>query len=123
MSNRKWLSGSLALSKLTSVITERKGKNGMVKGIFIPFDHNYLTVKENAVYLNISVGIADEPDKYDQIAMITHKADSTAYKAMSDEEKEKLKELPILGNLKDFSPQSNESDAAPVTDAEGDLPF
>ena len=122
--SRKWLTGSIALSKLVTVITERKGKNGMVKGLFIPFDLNYLTVKEKAVYLNLRVGIADEPDQHGQIAMITQSVDSAIYKVASDEKKEELKKLPILGNLKDWSvSSSNSDDAAQEIGETDDLPF
>lgn len=124
MSVNKWLSGSIALSKLKSVITEKTGKDGnKVKGIFIPFDANYLTVKEKAVYLNLSVGMHDEPDQFDQCAMITLNVDGDIYKAASDEDKEGFKKLPILGNLKDFSGSSSSNDSTQEVSEEDDLPF
>ena len=121
---RKWLTGSITLSKLKSVITERKGKDGnMVKGLFIPFDINYITVKEKAAYLNLRVGIADEPDEYDQIAMITQSVDGATYKEASNEKKEELKNLPILGNLKDWNTGSNSNDSTDEVGPDDDLPF
>lgn len=125
MSVEKWLSGSITLSKLKSVITEKTGKDGeKVKGIFIPFDVNHIAVKEKAAYLNIRVGIHNEPDQYDQDAMITHNVPTEVYKAASDEEKEAFKKLPILGNLRDFGNSGgSENDAAPEVGEEDDLPF
>jgi hypothetical protein len=123
--SRKWLSGSIALSSLKSVITERKGQSGMVKGIFIPIDANYLTLTDkNQVYLNLSVGMLDEPDKYDQIGMVTHSIDSTKYKAMSEDERQAAKDaFPVLGNLKDFNKGGDSAPAAETVEAEDDLPF
>jgi hypothetical protein len=115
--------GSITLSKLKSVITERQGKSGMVKGIFIPFEVNYLTVKENAVYLNVRIIVNGEPDKYDQNGFIAQKADTAIYKAASDALKEELKKLPILGNFRDFSSTSKESDQTTEIPGTDDLPF
>jgi hypothetical protein len=124
MSVNKWLSGSVTLSKLTSVITEKTGKDGKaVKGIFIPFDLNFITVKEKAAYLNIRVGIHDEPDQYDQDAMITHSVDSATYKAASDDQKDEFKQLPILGNLRDFGGGGSSDDATEEVAEEDILPF
>jgi hypothetical protein len=116
--------GSITLSKLKSVITERKGKSGdMVKGIFIPFDVNFLTVKENAVYMPIRIMVNEEPDKFDQSGFVAQKADSTLYKAADEPTKELMKKLPILGNFKDFSGATKTSDKTTEITAEDDLPF
>ena len=121
--NRRFLSGSITLSKLKSVITEMTGKDKKpVKGIFIPFDVNYITTIEAACHLNITVGLAEEPDQYDQIAFVAHRADSKLYKEASDEEKEEMKKLPFLGNLREFNTQSGD-DQAPVVEEGGDLPW
>lgn len=116
--------GSITLSKLKSVITERKGKLGnMVKGIFIPFDVNFLTVKENAVYMPIRILVNEEPDKFDQDGFIAQKADSTLYKAADEPTKELMKKLPILGNFRDFGNSTKEADQAQQISADDDLPF
>jgi hypothetical protein len=125
MSINRWLSGSITLTKLKSVITEKTGKDGKpVKGIFIPFDANYITVKEKAAYLNIRVGMHSEPDQFDQDAMITQNVPSNVYKEATEEQKEEFKKLPILGNLRDWSSGGNsENDSAPEVGEDDDLPF
>jgi len=121
--SKQTFDGSITLSKLKSVITERQGQSGMVKGIFIPFDVNFLTVKEKAVYLNVRIIVNEEPDKYDQDGFIAQKADTALYKAASETVKEEMKKLPILGNFRDFSGASKEADQAQEISATDDLPF
>ena len=126
----KQLMGSIALTKLTHVITERKVKSGMVKGIFIPIDINALETKDNAVYLPVRVTVKDETDAYGQNGFIgkTVKT-SKKWSEMTEAEKESQKALtPILGNIKDFSIGAGANDtsgaASPDTLAEDDdLPF
>jgi len=122
------LSGSIALTKLKSVITERKGKSGMIKGLFIPLDINYLIVLEDkdgntAVYLPVTVGVNDDEDNYGQIGFIAQSVDSKIYKAANEEQKEVFKKLPFLGNLKEFNKTVSTNDSAPAAAAEDDLPF
>ena len=95
--------GSLALSKLKHVLMEKKGKSGMVKGIFIPIEANGLVEgKEGAVYANINGTIHDEPDKFDNDGFIAFRYNNgKKWSEMTDEEKELSKDLsPILGNFK-----------------------
>jgi hypothetical protein len=119
-------SGSIALTKLVSVELEMKGKDGPVKGLFIPFAKNYITQKDGAAYLSINVAVHDSPDKFGQDGFIAHKMDSETYKAMDKEEAKALK-LPILGNFKNFA-GGTKSDASGVASdecltPESDLPF
>jgi hypothetical protein len=121
--SKQTFSGSITLSKLKSVITERKGKSGdMVKGIFIPFDVNFLTVKENSVYMDVNIHVNEQPDKYDQDGFISHRAPSALYKAATDAQKEEMKKLPILGNFRDFSGNTS-NDSTSSVDADSDVPF
>ena len=123
-------SGSIALTKLVSVEMTKNSKDGQpVKGIFIPYKKNYITEKDGAAYLNVSIVVHSEPDKYNQDGFIGWKVDSETYKAMGKEAVEALK-LPILGNFRHFSAAGNANDSAgkaseAVIDADddGDLPF
>lgn len=120
--------GSIALTKLTHVIMEKKGKTAMVKGLFIPIEANALELKDGAVYLPVKVTVKDEPDQYGQNGFIG-KTLKTGKKwaEMTEEEKKSHQALtPILGNIKDFSNSANDASgaAAPGTVAEDDdLPF
>jgi len=129
MSKRN-LSGSIALTKLKHVIMEKKGKSGMVKGLFIPIDVNYLkTDKNGALYININVVVNDEANEYKQHGFISQQGNKK-WGDCSDEEKETFKKLPYLGNLKDFSGDrtANDNSGAASTeqfsaDGDDDLPF
>ena len=128
MSERN-LSGSIALTKLTHVIMDKKGKDGnLVKCIVIPIEANGLETKDKAVYLGIRATVKEETDQYGQNGFIskTVKRDKK-WSEMSDSEKEAEKGLtPILGNLKDFSlsggNDSSGAASAPIAE-EDDLPF
>ena len=121
--------GSIALTKLTHVLMDKKGKTGMVRGIFIPIEVNALETKDNAVYLPIKVTVKDEADQYGQNGFIG-KTIKTAKKwaDMTEAEKESQKALtPILGNIKDFTNGAGANDSAgaasPPIAEEDDLPF
>lgn len=137
MSNRRFL-GSLALSKLIHVEMEKKGKNGMVKGIFIPYEANDIVLgkaDENGkqpAYMPIQVVLKPQQDDKGQDGFISKSIDSKTYKAFSDAEKEKSKErTPILGSFKDFSGGDSSADTAGDAgngktfnaDEDDDLPF
>jgi hypothetical protein len=121
------LSGSIALTKLKNVVETRKSKNGNIKVITLPIDANLLTVKDDAVYLNVRVHVRDEEDQYGQHGFIGQSVDSKTYKDGSDTDKEAWKKLPILGNIKDFS-GARSGDASgtielPADDGDDGLPF
>lgn len=126
--SEKTLSGSIALTKLTHVIMEKKGKDGLVKGIFIPIDLNQLDTKDAAVYLPVRITVKDEQDNYGQNGFISKSVKrEKKWSEMTDSEKETEKSFtPILGNIKDFGSGGNDSSgaasAAPVGE-EDDLPF
>jgi hypothetical protein len=126
MSDRK-LSGSIALTKLQHVVMEKKGKSGMIKGIFIPIDANMLTEKDGAVYMAVNVNFKTEQDQYGQNGFISKTTDSKIWKSLDEEGKKKAQELsPILGNIKDFSAGGNDAAGAASTETIGeddDLPF
>lgn len=127
MSNQKILSGSLALTKMKSaIITTKKG----AKCILLPIESNYFTEKDGAVYLNISVVVRDEQDQYGQNGFISQKLDTAKYRELGAEKgKEVGSTLPILGNIKDFGSNANDSSGTthvnePINPEEADdLPF
>lgn len=121
--SKRILSGSLALTKLKSAFyTTKKG----AKCLMIPIEENYLTEKDGAVYMQVSAIVRDEEDQYGQHGFVAQKLPTEKYKALGKEEANKI-ELPILGNLKDLSYSSNDSQAVEATVIEGededDLPF
>jgi hypothetical protein len=124
MSNQKNLSGSIALTKLKSAFyTTKKG----AKCLLIPIDENYLTEKDGAVYMSVGVVVKDEQDTYGQNGFISQKLDSAKYKELGKEKANEIK-LPILGNIKDFTPTNNDAGAvheAVIVEGEeqDDLPF
>jgi hypothetical protein len=124
MSNQKVYAGSLALTKLQSaIITTKKG----AKCLLIPIEANYFTEKDGAIYLNCSVIVRDEQDQYGQNGFISQKLDTEKYKELGAEKAKEIK-LPILGNIKHF--ENNQNDSAGATEIssavnpeEDDLPF
>jgi hypothetical protein len=127
--SERTLSGSIALTKLTHVMMEKKGKSGMIKGIFIPIELNHLETKDEAVYLPIRVTAKDETDSYGQNGFVAKSVKrDKKWAEMTEAEKEAEKGLtPILGNLKDFSMGggNDASGAASATTVgeEDELPF
>lgn len=108
--SQKVLTGSIALTKMTSMIlTTKKG----TKCIMLPIKENYFTEKDGAVYLNCNVVVKDEQDQYGQNGFIAQKMDSETYKAMGKEAANAIN-LPILGNIKDFGTSANDAGGATV---------
>lgn len=117
-------SGQIELTKLKCVILEKKGQSGMIRGLFIPINANFLDeFSENRVALPISIVVHDVKDKYDNDGFIGQKVDSKIYKAATDVQKEDFKKLPILGNFKNFSGGSDNIEPAQTVNEEDDLPF
>lgn len=122
MSNRN-LNGSIALTKLAqSIILEKKGKSGIVRGIFLPIDGNHLIEKDGAVYMDVRVTVREETDQYGQNGFISKGVPSEVYKTLKDKPDDLKSAQPILGNIKDFSMQGNTAPVETVSD-DDDLPF
>lgn len=124
----KKLTGSIALTKLIHVMMEKKGKNGMVKGLFIPLEQNLLTEKDGAVYMPVNIVYKSEQDQYKQNGFIAKTTDSKIWKDLDDVGKENAKKLsPILGNIKDWSSLSADDNSGSASEQtlteEDDLPF
>lgn len=122
MSNRN-LNGSIALTKLPqSIIIEKQGKTGMIRGIFLPIDGNNLTEKDGAVYMDVRVTVREEADQYGQNGFISKGIPSDVYKSLKDNPDVLKAAQPILGNIKDFSAAANTAPVETVSD-DDDLPF
>lgn len=95
-------SGNINLLALIHAKYEVDGKNGKVKGIFIPIEINNLEVRDNDKIpkLNLNFSIVPTPDK-DQDGFIGQQG-AKQWKDCTDEEKEAIKLLPILGNVKEW---------------------
>jgi hypothetical protein len=129
--------GSIALTKLQHVILEKKNKKGKkIECIVIPIDSNYIERGKDkdgklngALYMNVSVITKTEEDEYKQHGFIGQNVSSTMWKEAKPKEQEKMGKLPILGNLKDFSFNSDNytadtgGSAGEPIDEDDDLPF
>lgn len=123
--SQKVLNGSIALTKLKcAVIKTKKGNDA----ILLPINENYFTFKDGAVYLNVSVILRDEQDQYGQNGFVAQKLDAETYKSLGAEKAKEI-QLPILGNIKDFS-GGGANDSAGAVQVSGnvdpeqdDLPF
>lgn len=114
--SQKVYAGSLALTKMKSaVITTKKGN----KAILLPIDENYFTEKDGAIYLNVSVIVREEQDQYGQNGFISQKLPTDKYKELGAEKAKEI-QLPILGNIKDFT-GSGANDSAGATQIEGQV--
>lgn len=129
-------SGSIALTKLEHVILKKKNKKGEeIECLLIPIDKNYMErgvdkdgKATGAIYLNVNVITKTEEDDFKQHGFIGQSVSSKMWKNAKDKEKEKMGKLPILGNIKDFSFNSEDYNAdtkgsAGTIDEEDDLPF
>jgi hypothetical protein len=102
---------------------EVKGKNGQVKGLFIPLANNHIFEGEKGCYLDIIAYDLKEP-KNDQTHLVKQSLPKTVREAMSDEQK---KAMPIIGNLNtaEYTPSeaNNDVNGGVVASPDDDLPF
>jgi len=125
------LSGSLALTKMNHVRLKMKNKKGKkISLIAFPIDANFFVKgKDKALYMPICVIAKDEEDEYGQHGFVSQSVDSKAWKDANEELQEKMRKLPILGSLKDFSFEGGKNDnSGSASDDEfdpesDDLPF
>lgn len=131
------LQGTVSLTRLKHVLMEKKGKSGMIKGIFIPIDANALEINKYVAQgkeveeINIPVRVLYNPvqdAKTTQNGFIAKGVSKDFYNANKDNES-LIKELsPILGNIKDWSssertPINNDAGGGETYTEEDDLPF
>lgn len=117
--------GKINLAALTHVKLEKKGKTGIVKGIFIPIQQNYLFEgKDGAVYLDIICFEMKEAKDF-ATHLVKQSLPKDVREKMTDTQK---KEQPIIGNL-NFQDQSgatatvNDAGKGQVYGDDKDLPF
>lgn len=98
---------SVALTKLQhKIITAKSGQ----KCIVIPIDDNYLTLKEDAVYMQTDIVTMDSVDDNGNWGFQVQKLPSDIWKKLGAEKSKEIK-LPYLGNLKIFAKAN--TDAVP----------
>lgn len=120
------LTSKVNLAALKHVMMEKKGQNGMIKGVFIPVEANHLfhSEKTGAVYLDmISFDLKEVKD--DQSHLTKQSLPKEVREAMSKEEQQ---EQPIIGSVNvNFgnggAPASNNAAPGVVVAEEDDLPF
>jgi hypothetical protein len=126
------LSGSIALTKLKHKIGKFTNKAGQeLECIVIPIDLNHIVKgKEDACYLPVRVFVREEADEYGQHGFISQSAGSKKWKEANEQQREEFKNLPILGNIKDFDRSAADASGRlsepiePANDDKGDdLPF
>ena len=128
------LSGSIAITKLKHTIRKYKNKAGKeIECLVIPIGVNHMVRgKESACYLPVRVIVRDEADDYGQHGFISQSVDSKTWKEASEQQRGEFKDLPILGNIKDFDRSAADAsgqmteplEPEPNTDNKSDdLPF
>ena len=91
------ITGKINLAMLKHVVIEKKGKTGMVKGVFIPIEANnlFLSEKTGAIYMDtISFDLKEVKD--DQTHLTKQSLPKEARDKMTKEEQN---EQPIIGSL------------------------
>ena len=130
----KKLNGSVDLTKFKHY--RMKTKKGTL-GTFIPDGLNDLTIKKDKddvehAYADVVVWINDKENNNGQIGSIKLSLKSETYKALvekdgKDAANKVSKDLPYLGNLKDFSGGSTETsnavESGTFEEGSDDLPF
>ena len=113
---------SVALTKLQhKIITSKSGQKCLV----IPIDDNFLTHKDDAVYMQTDIVTMDSEDDNGNWGFQVQKLPSDIWKKLGAEKAKETK-LPYLGNLKIFVKKSTDAVEQKDIDLEeehDDLPF
>lgn len=118
------ITGKINLAALKHVAMEKKGKSGMVKGMFIPIEANNLfkSEKSGAVYLDIVAWDLKEPQEHS-----THLVKQSLPKDVREKmSKEEISKMPIIGNLNistGYAEANNDAGNGQTFDENDDLPF
>lgn len=118
------IGGKINLQSLTHVKMEVNGKNGKVKGIFIPLEINHIHEGEKGCYLDLVAFPLKEAKDY-QTHLVKQSLPKAVREKMTDEDK---KNQPIIGslNISDVQPSgevNNDVLNGKVADPNDDLPF
>ena len=104
-----------------------KGKNGMVDCLVIPLDANHITKSANGDYYLNMIAWENSKLKDGKTHLIKQSLSKEVREKMSDEQ---IKNMPILGDVKNMEPKEKEIESysveQPVQDEpekEDDLPF
>ena len=90
------ISGRINLAQLKHAIIEKKGKSGMIEGIFIPIELNNLFKSDKGnVFLDL-IAFDSVNKEYKQTHAIKQSLPKEKYDAMSEEER---KLTPFIGHL------------------------
>ena len=110
---------SVALTKLQhKIITSKSGQ----KCIAIPIDDNYLTHKEDAVYMQTDIVTMDSEDTNGNWGFQVQKLPRDIWKSLGAEKAKEIK-LPYLGNLKIFAKANTDAVPEANIEVDDDLPF
>ena len=110
---------SVSLTKLQhKIITSKSGQKCLV----LPIDDNYLTLKEDAVYLQTDIVTMDSEDDNGSWGFQVQKLPSEIWKKLGAEKAKEIK-LPYFGNLKIFAKKSNDAVPEANIEVDDDLPF
>ena len=110
---------SVALTKLQhKIITSKSGQ----KCIVIPIDDNYLTLKDDAVYMQTDIVTMDSEDANGNWGFQVQKLPSDIWKSLGAEKAKEIK-LPYLGNLKIFAKANTDVIPESNIEVDDDLPF
>ena len=116
---REYYELSVDLTKLKHAITTAKSGQ---KCIVLPVDDNYLTLKDDKVYMQTSVGVNDEKDDNGNFGFQVQKLPSERYKELGAEASKQIV-LPFIGNLKRFERVEQKGEVFTDEVANDDLPF
>jgi len=105
---------SVALTKLKhSIITAKSGQKCLV----IPIDDNYLTHKDDAIYMQTDIVTMDSEDTNGNWGFQVQKLPSEIYKKLGADTAKEIK-LPYFGNLKVFQKTNNNNDNSGAVDVD-----
>ena len=114
-------STKINLAGLTHTRKILKGKSGDIDCLIIPINENNLYKGEKGLYLDLThIEIKNPAEGQTDSHLVKQNLPKEVYEKLNDDEK---KALPILGNSRIWTPQSNEATLAqPIGEFE-DLPF
>jgi len=117
------ISGKINLMQFKSVIKKMKGQSGDIEVIIIPIADNNLFKGEKGLYLDlIAFEIENKKGDSKDTHLVKQSLNKDTRALMSDE---KLKAMPILGNLQVWGDYTEQEPASSmeVQDETDDLPF
>lgn len=97
------------------------GKSGQIDCLIIPINENHLFIGEKGLYLDLKHYEIKKPKEGQTDShLVKQSLPSEIYEKLTEQEKEAM---PILGNTRTWTPQSNEPQLAEPQSEDDDLPF